>query len=238
MTFRHHLPSHLPSHLPTRREALLGAGSLFAWSQMPRLARAEGRDPRMLVIVLRGALDGLGAVAPVGDPDWIGLRGDRALVLDGKPPALPLDSFFALNPAMPNLHRLYKAQQASIVHATATPYRERSHFDGQDVLESGLARPGRADSGWLNRALGGLQAEARVRRDGRAFAVGPVTPLVVRGPTPVLSWTPTRIEPASEDTMARLLDLYHHTDVELARVLEGRRDLAMLAAAGDATVMA
>ena len=105
-------------HLPSRREALIGSGALFAWSQMPRLARAEGRDPRMLVIVLRGALDGLGAVAPVGDPDWIGLRGDRALVLDGKTPALPLDAFFALNPAMPNLHRLYTAQQATIVHAT------------------------------------------------------------------------------------------------------------------------
>ncbi len=76
MKFRHHLPN--------RREALIGASSLFAWSQMPRLARAEGRDPRLLVIVLRGALDGLGAVAPVGDPDWISLRGDRALVLDGK----------------------------------------------------------------------------------------------------------------------------------------------------------
>lgn len=134
-------------HLPSRREALLGAGTLFAWSQMPRLARAEGRDPRLLVIVLRGALDGLGAVAPVGDADWIALRGDRALVLDGKTPALQLDSFFALNPAMPNLHRLYKAQQATIVHATATPYRDRSHFDGQDVLESGFARPGSVDSG-------------------------------------------------------------------------------------------
>src|SRR5437667_6416774 len=159
-------------HLPSRREALIGSGALFAWTQMPKLARAEGRDPRMLVIVLRGALDGLGVVAPVGDPDWIGLRGDRALVLDGKTPALPLDSFFALNPAMPNLHRLYKAQHAAIVHATATSYRERSHFDGQDVLESGVARPGRAESGWLNRALGGLEPEARVtRQDQRAFAV-------------------------------------------------------------------
>src|SRR5206468_431387 len=83
-----------------------------------------------------------------------------------------------------------------------------------------------------NRALGGLEPEARVRSDRRAFAVGPVTPLVVRGPTPVLSWTPTRIPPATEDTMARLLDLYHHTDVELARVLEGRRDLSILARAG------
>ena len=137
------------SHAPSRREALLGAGALFAWTQMPRVARAEGRDPRMLVIILRGALDGLGAVAPVGDPDWIGLRGDRALTLDGKTAALPLDGFFGLNPAMPNLHRLYKAQQATIVHATATPYRERSHFDGQDVLESGIAKPGSSATGWL-----------------------------------------------------------------------------------------
>ena len=225
-------------HAATRREVLGGAGVLFAWPFLPKIARAEGRDPRMLIIILRGALDGLAAVAPVGDPDWVKLRGDKALVLDGKTPALPLDSFFALNPAMPNFYRMYKSAEASIVHATATPYRERSHFDGQDVLESGLPKPGRADSGWLNRALGGLAPEARVRRDRRALAVGPVTPLVVRGPTPVLSWTPTRIQPASEDTMARLIDLYHHTDVELARVLEGRRDLATLARAGDATTMA
>jgi uncharacterized protein (DUF1501 family) len=225
-------------HRATRRELLGGAGVLFAWPFLPRLARAEGRDPRMLTIILRGALDGLAAVAPVGDPDWVKLRGDRALVLDGKTPALPLDAFFALNPAMPNLHRLYKAGEATIVHATATSYRERSHFDGQDVLESGLPKPGRADSGWLNRALGGLEAEARVRRDGRAFAVGPVTPLVVRGPAPVMSWTPQRIQPASEDTMARLIELYHHTDNELARAIVGRRDLAGMARAGDATTMA
>jgi len=225
-------------HASTRRELLAGAGVLFAWPFVPKLARAEGRDPRMLTIVLRGALDGLAAVAPVGDPDWVKLRGDKALVLDGKTPALPLDSFFALNPAMPNLLRLYKEGQAAIVHASATPYRERSHFDGQDVLESGLPNPGRADSGWLNRALGGLEPEARVRRDGRAFAVGPVTPLVVRGPTPVMSWTPARIQPASEDTMARLIDLYHHTDTELARAIEGRMDLVTLARASDPAAMA
>jgi uncharacterized protein (DUF1501 family) len=226
-------------HASTRRELLAGAGVLFAWPFLPKLARAEGRDPRMLTIVLRGALDGLAVVAPVGDPDWVKLRGDKALVLDGKTPALALDSFFALNPAMPNLHRLYKADQAAIVHASATPYRERSHFDGQDVLESGLPKPGRAESGWLNRALGGLEPEARVsRRDGRAFAVGPVTPLVVRGPTPVMSWTPRRIQPASEDTMARLLDLYHHTDTELARAIEGRMDLVTLARAGDPAALA
>jgi len=217
------------AHLVTRREMLLGSGALFAWSQMPRLARAEGRDPRLLVIILRGALDGLGAVAPVGDPDWIGLRGDRALVLDGKTPALPLDSFFALNPAMPNFHRLYQAKQAAIVHATATPYRERSHFDGQDVLESGINRPGAVDSGWLNRALLALEPNGSVNPGGsRAIGIGTITPLMVRGQAPILSWAPQRLLPASEDTQARLLDLYQHTDAKLASVLAERQRLAGL----------
>ena len=73
-------------HAPTRRHLLLASGTLFAWAHLPKLARAEGRDPRLLVIVLRGALDGLAAVAPVGDPDWIALRGDKALTLAGKTP--------------------------------------------------------------------------------------------------------------------------------------------------------
>jgi uncharacterized protein (DUF1501 family) len=221
------------THLVSRRELLLGSGALFAWSQMPRLARAEGRDPRLLVIILRGALDGLGAVAPVGDPDWVGLRGDRALVLDGKTPALPLDSFFALNPAMPNFHRLYQAKQAAIVHATATPYRERSHFDGQDVLESGINRPGAVDSGWLNRALLALEPNGAVDPGGgRAIGIGTITPLIVRGKAPILSWAPQRLLPASEDTQARLLDLYQHTDAKLAAALAERQRLAALGGTG------
>jgi uncharacterized protein (DUF1501 family) len=220
-------------HRATRRELLIGAGVLFAWAHLPKVARAEGRDPRLLVIVLRGALDGLAAVAPVGDPDWVKLRGDKALMLDGTAPGLPLDSFFALNPAMANLHRLYKAGQATIVHAAATPYRDRSHFDGQDVLESGLTKPGRIDTGWLNRALGTLEPEGHAAPTGRRiFAVGPVTPLVVRGPAPVLSWMPRRLLPASDDTVMRLADLYRHTDLKLAEVIERRIDVAAMARAG------
>jgi uncharacterized protein (DUF1501 family) len=220
-------------HAATRRELLLGSGVLFAWAFAPRIARAEGRDPRFLTIVLRGALDGLAAVAPVGDPDWIKLRGDNALRLDGKLPALPLDGFFALNPAMPKVHGLYQAGEAIVVHAAATPYRDRSHFDGQDVLESGLPKPGAVDSGWLNRALTGLEPSGRASARGRqAFAVGPVSPLVVRGPAPVLSWTPPRLPPVSDETAMRLLELYRHTDPTLARVLEDRLGLAAVARAG------
>jgi uncharacterized protein (DUF1501 family) len=220
-------------HAPSRRSLLLASGTLFAWAYLPKLALAEGRDPRLLTIILRGALDGLGVVAPVGDPDWVKLRGERAMTLDGKIPALPLDSFFALNPAMPNLYRLYRAKQAAIVHATATAYRERSHFDGQDVLESGFAKPGATDSGWLNRALAATEPAARVSAPGRqGFAVGPVTPLVVRGSAPILSWTPPRLAPASDDTIGRLLGLYQHTDPMLARVLEERMGLTAIARAG------
>jgi uncharacterized protein (DUF1501 family) len=226
---------HAKLHAATRRGLLLGSGALFAWAFAPKIARAEGRDPRFLTIVLRGALDGLAAVAPVGDPDWVSLRGDKGLKLDGTTPTLPLDGFFALNPAMPNLHRLYQADQVIVVHAVATSYRERSHFDGQDVLESGFPRPGRADTGWLNRALNNLEAGDPVRdgaNHGRAFAVGPNTPLVVRGPAPVLSWAPMRLPPVSDDTTMRLLDLYKHTDPTLARVLEDRINLATLVPGG------
>jgi uncharacterized protein (DUF1501 family) len=220
-------------HPVTRRALLLGSGALFAWAYMPRVARAEGRDPRFLTIILRGALDGLAAVAPVGDPGWVKLRGDAALTLQSKTPAIPLDGFFALNPAMPNLHRLYSQGHAIVVHAAATPYRERSHFDGQDVLESGLARPGHSPSGWLNRALAAIEPGARVNtRGGRTFAVGPVTPLVARGSAPVLAWVPPRLPPVSEDTTMRLLDLYRHTDPSFARVLEERMGLDTIARTG------
>lgn len=222
-------------HAPSRRQFLLASGVMFAWAHMPKLARAEGRDPRLLVIVLRGALDGLATVPPVADPDWVRLRGNSALRLDGPTPALPLDNTFALNPAMPNLHRLYKSGEATILHAVSTPYRERSHFDGQDVLESGLPKPGAVDSGWLNRALSSLVPGDNVRRSQSGLAVGPVAPLVVRGSAPIMSWTPRR--PANnEDTVMRLLELYRHTDPALAKVLEERLGLAAIAGAGPAVV--
>src|SRR5262249_31775876 len=142
-------------------------------------------------------------------------------------PALKLDEFFALSPAMPQLHRMFEAKEAIIVHASATPYRERSHFDGQDLLESGLPKVSASESGWLNRALAGLAPAGRVDpRGSKAFAVGPVTPLVVRGSAPVLSWSPQRVMPASEDTVQRLLALYRDCDAKLAGVLEDNSKFA------------
>ena len=157
-------------------------------------------------------------------PDWIKLRGDKALTLDGKTPALPLDSFFALNPAMPNLHRLYQAGQATIVHAAATPYRERSHFDGQDVLESGLGKPGRVDTGWLNRALAALEP-ARSRPNANAPRIRGRTGDAAGGARPGAGRRRGRrrgCRRRATTPSMRLLDLYRHTDPTLARALEER----------------
>jgi uncharacterized protein (DUF1501 family) len=127
---------------------------------------------------------------------------------------------------MPVIGRLFKEGHATIIHATATAYRERSHFDGQDVLESGYSGPGSVDSGWLNRALAVLPAGDRVgHRSG--LAVGPTTPLVLRGTAPVLGWSPQYLAAASDDLAARVMDLYAHRDpilqVALAKGLESER---------------
>jgi uncharacterized protein (DUF1501 family) len=191
---------------------------------MPRLAMAaQGRDARFVTIILRGALDGLTAVPPLGDPDYEGIRGGIALHKDGNGAALPLDGFFSLHPSMPNFARLYHANQASIVHASATAYRDRSHFDGQDVLESGYEMPGKVDSGWLNRLLIGLPRGDKVApgtaEKARGLAVGANAPLVIRGQAPVLGWAPASLPPADDDLAVRLMDLYTHRDPVLARAL-------------------
>ncbi|WP_413990983.1 DUF1501 domain-containing protein [Labrys okinawensis] len=215
---------------PSRRAVLIGGGTLFAWAYLPRFARAaDGRDPRLVVIVLRGALDGLSTVGPVGDPDYTGLHGDIALALNGPHPALPLDGFFAVNPAMPNFARLFQARQAAVVHAAATGYRDRSHFDGQDVLESGYPGPGHIATGWLNRALSALPSGDRVGLKG-GLAVGPSTPLVMRGAAPVLGWAPQTLPDPSDDLADRVLDLYNHRDPVLASALQHGLEAGRMAA--------
>jgi uncharacterized protein (DUF1501 family) len=201
----------------SRRALLLGGASFTAWAYLPKFARAAGgRDPRLIVVILRGALDGLATVAPVGDPDYAGLHGSIALTRDGPHAAVMLDSFFALHPSMPEFARMYRDKHAAVIHAVSTPYRDRSHFDGQDVLESGFAGPGRVQSGWLNRALEGLPRGDRVMS---GLAVGPTTPLVLRGAAPTVGWALAALPQADDDTAARVVELYRHRDPALATAL-------------------
>ena len=114
---------------------------------------------------------------------------------------------------MPEFARMYREKHAAVIHAVSTPYRDRSHFDGQDVLESGFAGPGRVQSGWLNRALEALPKGERVMS---GLAVGATTPLVLRGAAPTVGWAPVALPQADDDTAARLIDLYSHRDPALA----------------------
>lgn len=219
----------------SRRTLLAGGASFAAWAFAPRFAHAAGgRDPRLLVVILRGALDGLSAVAPLGDPDYQALRAGIALQKDGPDAAIGLDGFFALHPALPNFARLYKAGQGLVVHATATPYRARSHFDGQDVLESGLGGVGRVDSGWLNRAVAAVPAGERIARKG-GLAVGPTTPLILSGKAPVLGWAPPSLPEAGDDLSRRVLDLYQHRDPALLKALKAGLDTDRMAKATGAS---
>lgn len=185
--------------------ALAAGGALFTTRVV--FASPDERESRLVVVILRGALDGLAAVPPYGDRHYPALRREFALRPPGsdKGAALPLDGFFGLHPSLAFLGQCYAARELTVLHALASPYRERSHFDGQDVLENGTPHPRGSRSGWLNRAL----AEIPVRGQREAgVAVGQNVPLVMRGPAPVASWSPSRLAALDEDTLARLTDLY------------------------------
>ncbi|MBO0662218.1 DUF1501 domain-containing protein [Jiella sp. MQZ9-1] len=203
----------------SRRKFLVGASVFASWAVMPKAGFAGTRDPRFVVVILRGALDGMAAVAPIGDPNYRALRAALALGEAGKD-VLPLsDGFFALNEAMPRLHQRYLQRQALIVHAVATAYRERSHFDGQNVLETGLSGPdSTAASGWLNRVASALPAGKPIRT-AASLAIGPTVPMILTGPAGTLTWAPQSFRPAGEDTAMRLASLYGETDPQLAKVL-------------------
>ncbi len=185
----------------------LAAGAVLL-HQRVAFANASG-DPRLVLVILRGALDGLAAVPPYGDADYSRLRGELALPAPGAPQgALRLDGTFALHPKLEFLHESYGADELAVFHAIATDYRERSHFDGQDVLESGCRRPHASQTGWLNRALHALPAASVRGRQELGVALGQNVPLVMRGPSEVASWSPSKLAALDEDTLQRVSELY------------------------------
>jgi uncharacterized protein (DUF1501 family) len=197
------------SRMPRREflglSALAAGGALF--TTRLAFAHASARRPRFVLVIMRGALDGLAAVPPYGDPAYAGLRGEFALAPPGggAHAALPLDGHFGLHPALGFLQQSYAARELIVFHALASPYRERSHFDGQDVLENGTLQPHALQTGWLNRAL--AQAPGHSPREA-GVALGQNVPLVMRGPAAVASWSPSRLAALDEDTFARITDLY------------------------------
>lgn len=189
---------------PNRRAALGWLGAAASSALMPaRLSLAApviGQHPsehRLVVVMLRGALDGLAAVPAIHDPAWDSLRRGSAL---GQGSYLPLDGLFALHPAMVQLHRWYQQKELLLVHATASPYRERSHFDAQQLLESGGQRPFDLSTGWLGRAL---QVAGQP-----ALALTASMPLALRGAEGASTWTPERQHGTDADLLERVRQLY------------------------------
>jgi uncharacterized protein (DUF1501 family) len=165
-------------------------------------------------------LDGLAAVPPHGDRDYAELHRELAIAAPGAADgALALDDTFGLHPSLGFLHERYLGGELVVFHAVASPYRERSHFDGQNVLENGLTQPLGTADGWLNRALASLPARS-VGQWERAVAVSQNVPLILRGDVPVLSKSPFTTPDVDEDLLARLADLYSKDEWFSARLSE------------------
>jgi uncharacterized protein (DUF1501 family) len=199
-----------------RREfigTLLSGAALAPWSQLSLAGQARGNDARLVLLILRGGMDGLTAVPLPADPQFIAARGPLAQMPAA---ALPLEGPFALHPLLAEMHAMYRRQELLVVHATGLPYRERSHFDAQQLLESGGTRPHELTSGWLGRALA---------VDGRrGMALQTAVPLLLRGPGEVDTWAPSALPDPSVDLVARVQRMYG-SDAALAQALERARAL-------------
>ncbi|UTV41813.1 DUF1501 domain-containing protein (plasmid) [Ensifer adhaerens] len=180
------------------RCAAAGAGALLI---APRIVFANVETERRFVFIIqRGAADGLETVIPFGDSALAGLRGQLAI-----DPALmhKLDGTFALHPSLKGIADLYSNKEALFIHAVASPYRDRSHFDGQNVLESGGANPYQIRDGWLNRL-----ASLLPKTKDSAIAFAPTIPLALRGPAEVASYAPSALPEAPDDLLMRVSALY------------------------------
>jgi uncharacterized protein (DUF1501 family) len=205
---------------PTRRSflQLVGGAGLAGLLPAPLAFAATGTDRYLMLVVLRGALDGLAAVVPYHERRLMALR--RELVppapgAAGGALALGVDGF-ALHPSLSHLHESWAQGELALLHAAASPYRERSHFDGQDVLESGATRVYDSSSGWLNRALG------RMPEPLEAAAVAPALPLVLRGDAHAVTWAPSVLPEPEIDTFERLLTLYEKDEALRTALLDAR----------------
>lgn len=189
------------------KRSALAAAAFAPLASLSLAATTRPGSSRFVMVILRGGLDGLYAVPALGDPDFAAARG--ALANYASAP-LRLDAMFALHPNLLELHAMFGRGEANVVHAVGLAYDERSHFDAQQVLESGGTRPYELSSGWLGRALG--------TGSTRAIALATTVPLVLRGPGNVDTWAPSALPDPSADLVTRLERMYG-SDPALASAL-------------------
>lgn len=184
-----------------RNLVLTGAAGALSLGFAPRLAFAQvASDRRFVFIIQRGAADGLGTLAPVGDPAFAAQRG---VLAQDFADAAKLDAMFALHPNLKNVAQMVAAKEALFVHAVASPYRDRSHFDAQNVLETGGVAAYQLKDGWMNRLLSVLPDDAR-----KGIAIAATIPMALRGKVEVASYAPSVLPDASDDLLGRVAMLY------------------------------
>lgn len=204
----------------TRRsilKAMSAAGALSIWDAPFRFAFANSpTDRRLVIVILRGALDGLAAVPAYGDKDYAALRGPLALSAHDATGLHDLDGFFGLNPALSNLKTLYDAKELVVLHNICSPYHDRSHFEGQNCLESGGSAPHMMNDGWLNRALMPMGMNSGTA----AVAIEQSPPLMLSGKVRVSSWMPNA-GAAHDDAFLKKVRAMYAGDAALSSSLEG-----------------
>ena len=194
---------------PMNRRSLLGLGASLGicvnFLGTQAFAASEGAlaKKKMVVVICRGGMDGLSVAPPVGDANYAALRGSIAMRPDQ---VLKLDNTFGLHPQLDTVHRLALKGQARIAPAIASPDRARSHFEAQDVLETGSAKVYGADTGWLNRTLEALAPVRKVE----GLSVGATAPLILRGKVQAASWSPGRGIDETARLPTLLQDLYRN----------------------------
>ncbi len=188
---------------PLNRRALLGLGISVSFLGTQAFAASEGdlAKKKLVVVICRGGMDGLSVSPPVGDADYAALRGSIAMRPDQ---VLKLDDTFGLHPELKTVHALAQQGQARIAPAIASPDRARSHFEAQDVLETGAAGVYGAETGWLNRTLEALAPVRKVE----GLSVGTTAPLILRGKVQAASWSPGKGVDETARLPTLLQDLY------------------------------
>ena len=189
------------------RRSLLGLGASlgisvnFFGSQTFAATEGDLARKKLVVVICRGGMDGLSVSPPVGDANYANLRGSIAMKPDQ---VLKLDDTFGLHPELKSVHALALKGEARIAPAIASPDRARSHFEAQDVLETGSAHVYGTETGWLNRTLEALAPVRKVE----GLSVGTTAPLILRGKVQAASWSPGKGVDETARLPTLLQDLY------------------------------
>ena len=197
---------------------LLFQSPVFATKSAPLQGKNNSTKAKLVWIILRGAMDSLHTVVPTFDQQLSTLR--PKLLATIKDDLLALDNGYALHPSLKNFHQWYLNKQFTPIVAVSSGYQSRSHFDGQEFLESGMPNIDH-DNGWLGRAI--------EVKNIQALAIARSIPISLRGTGRAATWYPSQLKDSNDDIYDSLLRLYEDDPLLQSRLQEGLKVQDMLA---------